>query len=122
AYHAAPLTLAHNYLHQNRERLEIATRQQDGTAIGSAVTAALNRLREIRSKSKIVILMTDGQNNAGKVPPLTAAEAAETLAGKVYTIGVGTRGMAPMPVGRNPFTGEVVYRDEAVDIDAATIR
>ncbi|PYJ60901.1 MAG: hypothetical protein DME24_07915 [Verrucomicrobia bacterium] len=95
---------------------------KDGTAIGSALTAALNRLREIRSKSKIVILMTDGQNNAGKVPPLTAAEAAETLAVKVYTIGVGTRGMAPMPVGRNPFTGEVVYRDEPVDIDEATLQ
>src|SRR5205807_4519178 len=70
AYIAAPLTLDHDFLLQNLERLEIATTDKDGTAIGSALTAALNRFREIRSKSKIVILMTDGQNNAGKVPPL----------------------------------------------------
>src|SRR6184192_203388 len=122
AYIAAPLTLDHDFLQQNLERLELATPGKDGTAIGSALSAALNRLRDIKSKSKIVILMTDGQNNAGKVPPLTAAEAAETIGVKVYTIGVGTRGMAPMPVGRNPFTGEVVYRDEPVDIDEATLQ
>src|SRR2546422_2582692 len=92
AYIAAPLTLDHDFLLQNLERLEIATPDKDGTAIGSALTAALNRLREIRSKSKIVILMTDGQNNAGKVPPLTAAEAAETLAVKGFSIrGTGER-------------------------------
>src|SRR5213080_546214 len=122
AYIAAPLTLDHDFLLQNLDRLEIAAPGKDQTAIGSALAAALNRLRELKWKSKIVILMTDGQNNAGKVPPLTAAEAAETLEVKVYTIGVGTRGMAPMPVGRNPFTGEVVYRDEPVDIDEATLQ
>ena len=58
---------------------------------------AVNRLRELKSKSKIAILMTDGQNNSGKVAPLTAAEAAEALRVKVYTIGVGKRGTAPMP-------------------------
>src|SRR5438876_9410069 len=122
AYIAAPLTLDHDFLMQNLDRLEIAAPGKDQTAIGSALAAALNRLREVKSKSKIVILMTDGQNNAVKVRPLTAAEAAETLQVKVYTIGVGTRGMAPMPVGRNPFTGEVVYRDEPVDIDEATLQ
>src|ERR1051325_2160770 len=66
AYIAAPLTLDHDFLRQNLERLEIATRDKDGTAIGSALTAALNRLRDIKSKSKIVILMTDGKNKAGK--------------------------------------------------------
>ena len=69
------------------------------TAIGSGLSTAVNRLRELKSKSKIVILMTDGQNNAGKVAPLTAAEAAQALGVKVYTIGVGTRGKAPMPAG-----------------------
>src|SRR5947208_10616915 len=80
AYIAAPLTLDHDFLMQNLERLEIAAPGKDQTAIGSALAAALNRLRDGRPKSKIesriVILMTDGQNNAGNVPPLTAAEAA----------------------------------------------
>jgi len=98
AYIVSPLTLDHDFLLQNLERLEIVTSEErDGTAIGSALSAALNRLREVQSKSKIVILMTDGQNNAGRVPPLTAAEAAQTLAVKAYTIGVGTRGLAPVP-------------------------
>ena len=120
AYIAAPLTLDHDFLLQNLERLEIATPDRDGTAIGSALTAALNRLRELKSKSKIVILMTDGQNNAGNVPPLTAAEAAETLAVKVYTIGVGTRGMAPIPF-IDPF-GRKRYDQQPVDIDEATLQ
>jgi Ca-activated chloride channel family protein len=97
-YIAAPLTLDHDFLRQNLERLQVATREEDGTAIGSALTASLNRLRDLKSKSKIVILMTDGQNNAGKVPPMTAAEVAEKLGVKVYAIGVGTRGWAPYPV------------------------
>jgi len=120
AYIAAPLTLDHDFLLQNLERLEIATPDRDGTAIGSALTAALNRLRELKSKSKIVILMTDGQNNAGNVPPLTAAEAAETLAVKVYTIGVGTRGMAPIPY-IDPF-GRKRYDQQPVDIDESTLQ
>src|SRR5258705_6976315 len=98
AYIAAPLTLDHAFLLQNIDRLDFGTISEDGTAIGSGLSAALNRLREVKSKSKIVILMTDGQNNAGKVPPLTAAEAAEALKAKVYTIGVGTRGIGRMPV------------------------
>jgi Ca-activated chloride channel family protein len=96
AYIASPMTLDHDFLLQNLERLNMNT-IEDGTAIGSGLSASLNRLRDLKSKSKIVILMTDGQNNSGKIPPLTAAEAAETLGIKVYTIGVGTRGMAPMP-------------------------
>src|SRR5213079_2264028 len=122
AYIAAPLTLDHDFLQQNLERLELATPDKDGTAIGSALTAALNRLRGIKSKSKIVILMTDGQNNAGKVPPLTAAEAAEALKIKVYTIGVGTHGVAPFPRGIDPFTGRKVYAQMEVDIDEDTLK
>jgi Ca-activated chloride channel family protein len=119
AYIAAPLTLDHDFLLQNLDRLEIATPGKDQTAIGSALAAALNRLRELKSKSKIVILMTDGQNNAGKVPPLTAAEAAETLKVKVYTIGVGTRGLAPIPY-IDAF-GRKGYKQQQVDIDEDTL-
>lgn len=118
AYIAAPLTLDHDFLLQNLKRLQLNT-LPDGTAIGSALSASLNRLRELKSKSKIVILMTDGQNNAGKVLPLTAAEAAQTLGIKVYTIGVGTRGIAKIK-GRDMF-GQVRYFQQKVDIDEETL-
>lgn len=119
AYVAAPMTLDHEFLLQNLGRLDLHT-IEDGTAIGSALAASVNRLRDLQSKSKIVILMTDGQNNAGKVPPLTAAEAAQSLGVKVYTIGVGTRGMAPFPVRQ--FGQLLGYRNVAVDIDEDTLK
>ena len=118
AYIASPLTLDHDFLRQNLDRLYLGM-IEDRTAIGSALTSALNRLRDLQSKSKIVILMTDGQNNAGKVPPLTAAEVAQTLKVKVYTIGVGTRGTAPMPYV-NAF-GQKAYQQVPVDIDEETL-
>jgi len=118
AYVAAPLTLDHDFLQMNIERLELHT-IEDGTAIGSGLSASVNRLRDLKSKSKIVILMTDGVNNAGKVPPLTAAEAAQALGIKVYTIGVGTRGTAPMPT-RDVF-GRKAYAQVEVDIDEKTL-
>jgi len=71
---------------------------EDGTAIGMALATALNRLRESEAKSKVVILLTDGQNNRGEIDPLTAAQAAQALGIRVYTVGVGTRGEAPYPV------------------------
>ncbi|HTL56985.1 MAG TPA: VWA domain-containing protein [Candidatus Limnocylindrales bacterium] len=119
AYIATPLTLDHDFLLQNIDRLQIGVIDENRTAIGSALSTAVNRLREVKSKSKIVILMTDGQNNSGKIAPLTAAEAAEALKVKVYTIGVGMRGMAPMPV----FFGgrRVGTRPEPVDIDEDTL-
>ena len=119
AYIAAPLTLDHEFLLANMERLELGS-IEDGTAIGSGLATALNRLRELKSKSKIVVLMTDGVNNAGKVQPLTAADAAKTLGIKVYTIGVGTRGLAPVP--RQDAFGRKVYVNEPVDIDEATLK
>ncbi|MEO6033672.1 MAG: VWA domain-containing protein [Verrucomicrobiota bacterium] len=118
AYVASPLTLDHDFLLLNLERLQLGM-IEDRTAIGSGLTSSLNRLRDLQSKSKIVILMTDGQNNAGKVPPLTAAEVAQTLKVKVYTIGVGTRGTAPMPYV-NVF-GQKDYQQVKVDIDEETL-
>jgi len=120
AFIATPLTLDHDFLQENLDRLEIGTINADQTAIGDALSTALNRLRALKSKSKIVILMTDGQNNAGKVDPLTAAEAAQALGAKVYTIGIGTRGLAPMPVFMNG--QKVGYRQMPVDIDENTLQ
>lgn len=119
AYVAAPLTLDHDFLLQNLARLDFGG-IEEGTAIGSGLIAAVNRLRDIKSKSKIAILLTDGQSNMGKVPPLTAAEVAETLKVKVYTVGVGTHGVAPWP--RMDQFGQKVYRDLPVDIDEETLR
>ncbi len=118
AYVASPLTLDHDFLLQNVERLALHT-IEDGTAIGSGLATSVNRLRDLKSKSKIVILMTDGQNNAGKIPPLTAAEAAQALGVKVYTIGVGIRGTAPMP--RINVFGHKEYVQVKVDIDEDTL-
>lgn len=120
AYIAAPMTLDHDFLAQNLDRLEIGTIDESQTAIGSGLSTAINRLRDLKSKSKIVILMTDGQNNAGKIEPMTAAEAAQALNVKVYTIGVGIRGMGKVPM----FIGgrKVGYRPQPVDIDEDTLQ
>ncbi len=118
AFIASPLTLDHDFLLKNLERLDLNSINGNQTAIGSALSTAVNRLREVESKSKIVILMTDGQSNAGKVAPLTAAEAAQALNVKVYTIGVGTRGQSPMPA--TDMFGRRVYQMVPVDIDEDT--
>lgn len=119
AYIAAPPTLDHDYLQASLDRLELGTIDDSRTAIGSGLSIAINRLRELKSKSKIVILMTDGQNNSGKLAPLTVAEAAQALGVKVYTIGVGTRGQAPMPV--QDMFGRKFYQMQPVDIDEDTL-
>lgn len=119
AYIASPITLDHDFLLKNLERMDLNTINGNQTAIGSALSTGVNRLRELKSKSKIVILMTDGVNNAGKIAPLTAAEAAQALGVKVYTIGVGTQGQAPMPA--TDFFGRRVYQMVPVDIDEDTL-
>jgi len=122
AFIATPLSLDHDFLQENLDRLEIGAINQNATAIGDALSTAVNRLRDLKSKSKIVILMTDGQNNSGKIQPLMAADAARALGIKVYAIGIGKQGTAPMPVGRNPYTGETVYQDVPVDVDEDTLQ
>ena len=126
AYIASPLTLDHKYLRSNLKRLTIDTfnrGDEEGTAIGSGIMAAINRLVELKkSKSKIVILMTDGQNNAGKIPPIQAAEVARTLGIKVYTIGVGKKGTNRLP-RPSPFApGGVIYVPLNVEIDEETLQ
>jgi Ca-activated chloride channel family protein len=120
AYIASPPTLDHDYLQHQLERLQIGVIDESATAIGSALMTALNRIKDLKDKSKIVILMTDGENNSGKISPLTAADAAQALKVKVYTIGIGKQGTAPYPVGRNQW-GQTVYKPMAVDIDEETL-
>jgi len=117
-YMVSPLTLDHDWLLKRLDSLSIGM-VEDGTAIGTAIGSGLNRLRDREAKSRIMILLTDGMNNAGTVPPLVAAEAAETLGIKVYTIGAGTRGEAPMPV-TDQFGRKRLMR-VAVDIDDETL-
>jgi len=114
AYTVCPLTLDHDWLEKNLERIHIGM-MEDGTAIGSAVSAALNRLKDTETKEKVIILLTDGRNNAGRISPMVAAEAAEALGVRVYTIGAGTKGLAPYPV--KDMFGDIVLRPIPVEID-----
>ncbi|MDD5568625.1 MAG: VWA domain-containing protein [Candidatus Omnitrophica bacterium] len=114
AYTASPLTLDYGWLLENLKRVKIGM-IEDGTAIGSGLSVALKRLENTKAKSKIVILLTDGINNAGKISPSLAAEAAKALKVKVYTIGAGTKGMAPYPM--KDFFGNTVYQPVKIDID-----
>ncbi len=118
-YLVSPLTLDHDWLLQNLERVKIGL-VEDGTAIGSAIASSANRLKDKEAKSKIIVLLTDGDNNAGKVTPATAAEAAKALGIKVYTIGAGTRGFAPMPM--QDMFGRTVYRNVKVEVDEETLK
>ncbi len=115
----SPLTLDHNWLTQRLFKLNVGL-VEDGTAIGSAVAAAANRLKDHESKSKIIVLLTDGSNNAGKVDPITAAEAAAALDVKIYTIGAGTDGRVPVPV-RDRF-GRKIMQYMEVGFDEETLR
>jgi Ca-activated chloride channel homolog len=118
-YLVSPLTLDHDWLQQNLERVDVGV-GDDGTAIGSAIAAGVNRLRGTAAKSKVVILLTDGINNTGKISPLSAAEAAKALGVKVYTIGVGARGKAPIPVQDQAGRTHIVMAQ--VDVDEKTLK
>ena len=110
AFVVSPLTLNHDWLTRNLERLELGEIDGRGTAIGTALGASINRLRDDQERSRIVILLTDGENNRGDLTPLAAAEAAKTLGVKVYTIATGRKGQVPVAeVDRNGF----IIRDES---------
>ncbi len=96
-YVVSPMTLDHDWLLQNLDRVRIGL-VEDGTAIGSAMAAAANRLNDKHSKSHVLVLLTDGENNAGKIPPNTAAEAVKALKIHLYAIGAGINGVAPAPI------------------------
>ena len=92
---------------------------EDGTAIGNGLATAINRLRESEAKSKVIILLTDGVNNRGEIAPLTAAEIAKAQGIRVYTIGVGTEGMAPYPA--IDMFGNITFVNQKVEIDEKTL-
>lgn len=118
-YLVSPLTLDHDWLIRNLERLRIGL-VEDGTAIGSAIAAGSNRLKDKEAKTKLIVLLTDGDNNAGNVQPLTAAEAAKSLGIRIYTVGAGSVGEAPFPM-QNAF-GRTVYRNVPVNFDEKTLQ
>lgn len=115
-YLVSPLTLDHDWVRQGLDRVDTGT-IPDGTAIGSALGMAVNRLRDSNAKSKVVVLLTDGCNNMGKLQPLQAAAAAKALGIRVYTIGAGVRGEAPMPMKDSFGNTRIVMVQSDVDED-----
>lgn len=90
---------------------------EGGTAIGMGLGSGVNRLKESKAKSKVIILLTDGVNNSGNIDPRTATELAKELGIKVYTVGIGTNGMADFPWSKDPRTGRLNFRKQQVEID-----
>lgn len=118
AFTQCPLTLDHGVLLTFLEQASVGM-MEDGTAVGNAVAVAVDRLRGSEAKSKVIVLLTDGKNNRGEIAPMTAAEIAKTYGIKIYTVGVGIRGMAMMPVN-DPVFGRR-YVQVQVDIDEDTL-
>jgi Ca-activated chloride channel homolog len=127
-YVVSPMTLDHDWLLKNLERVKIGL-VEDGTAIGSGIAAAANRLNDKRSKSHVIVLLTDGENNTGKIPPNTAAEAIKALKIHFYAIGAGINGIAPTPVfnpqNGKPVTdmfGNIMYQNQRVHFNEAGLK
>lgn len=122
AYTQCPMTTDHAVLLNlfRDVKCDIAQRGliSDGTAVGMGIANAVSRLKESKAKSKVIILLTDGTNNSGDISPLTAADIAKTFGIRVYTIGVGTNGLAPYPY---PVAGGVQYVNLPVEIDTKTL-
>ena len=131
-----PPTLDHTYVSSQLENTQIVTeRSEDGTAIGDAIGLAVEKLAALQNntadgdpeadrneiKSRILILLTDGENNSGSIDPIPAAELAKSFDIKIYTIGVGTKGRAPVPV-TDPYTGRKVLQMMDVNIDEETLQ
>ena len=123
AFTQCPMTVDHTSLLNllQNVRTDIASRGliQDGTAIGMGLANAITRLKNSKTKSKVIILLTDGSNNMGDISPMTAAQIAESLGIRVYTIAVGTNKIAPYPM---PIGGTIQYVNIPVDIDTKTLK
>lgn len=127
-YLVSPLTMNHEWVIQNLDRLEIGLIPERGTAIGSAIGMGVNRLKQQTGKSKIIILLTDGGNNAGQISPVQAAEAAMSFGIKVYTIGAGESGLVPYPVFnrdgsiRKTISDNPILTNKQSEIDLETLK
>jgi Ca-activated chloride channel homolog len=113
-----PLTIDYQVLHQAVDQMRPAGTPgwlEDGTAIGTAVATAVNRLRRAPGESKVIVLLTDGENNRGEIDPRTAARTAQAYGMRIHTIGVGSDGVAPIPIGR--IGGQIQYASLPVSID-----
>ncbi len=119
AFTQCPITIDHRVLLKLLREVKIGMVNPDGTAIGNAIADAVGRLKDGQAKSKVIVLLTDGENNAGEIDPLTAAELAKTYGVRVFTIGVGTNGEAPYPI-QTPFG--VRYQMVPVQIDVALLQ
>lgn len=117
AFSLSPLTLDHNMLDRSLNDVQLASDLglEDGTAIGLGIANAANMLMDSESESKVIILLTDGMNNAGEIDPLTAAEAAKALGVKVYTIGAARPGEVPVPVESMLGGTQIVYQESLLD-------
>jgi Ca-activated chloride channel family protein len=115
-----PLTLDHQMLLQFMEEVDFAPEDQDGTALGMGLASAVNRLRKSDARSKVVVLVTDGRNNRGQIGPQAAADAARAIGVRVYPVGVGTKGEAPVPIDRGPLGRRYVM--QRVDLDEPLLR
>ena len=119
---SCPLTLDHgNLVSMVRDLHIVQERHEDGTAIGEGLALAVERLRKVEAPSRVAILLTDGSNTAGQIPPLKGAELAKEHGVKVYCVGAGTRGMAPVPM-IDPLTGETFLHRVQVDLDETTLQ
>ncbi len=114
SFTVVPPTLDHNLLQRMLETVDLGM-VRDGTAIGMGIASSINRLRDSEAESRVIILLTDGMNNAGEIDPITAGEMAATLGIRVYTVGIGTRGTAPYPID-DPIFGRR-YQNVQVEID-----
>ncbi len=123
AFTQCPMTVDHavliNMLQNMDCNMTAKGMLEDGTAIGMGLASAVSRLKDSKAKSKVIILLTDGSNNMGDISPATAADIAKSFGIRVYTIGVGTNGLAPYPM---PVAGGVQYIQVPVEIDTKTLQ
>ena len=120
SYIQCPLTRDMDVLLAFTDQIEIIEKEHDGTAIGMAITNAINRLRDSEAKSKTIILLSDGSNNQGELDPVTAADLAAKFGIKIYTVAAGTRGLAPYPV--TDAWGRQIIQKVQVDVDEESLQ
>jgi Ca-activated chloride channel family protein len=119
AFVASPLTFDHEWLTQSLDRVSVGM-IKDGTAIGSGILSSVTSLKDVKAKSKVIVLLTDGINNFGSVPPLVAAKAARAMGIKIYTVGVGPKGSAL--VADEGGSGRKVYKEFRVELDEKELK